>query len=60
MSDKYEIPFSLNVLKRYVVFFFKKFYGEYTVVRRENIPTYCPLLFPANDANPQFYTLALI
>lgn len=59
MSDKYEIPFSLNVLKRYVVFFFKKFYGEYIVVGRENIPTDCPLLFAPNHVNALMDALAV-
>lgn len=59
MSDKYEIPFSLDVLKRYVVFFFKKFYGEYIVVGRENIPTDCPLLFAPNHVNALMDALAV-
>jgi 1-acyl-sn-glycerol-3-phosphate acyltransferase len=59
MSDKYEISFSLDVLKRYVVFFFKKFYGEYIVVGRENIPTDCPIIFAPNHVNALMDALAV-
>jgi 1-acyl-sn-glycerol-3-phosphate acyltransferase len=59
MSDKYEISFSLDVLKRYVVFFFKKFYGEYIVVGRENIPTNCPIILAPNHVNALMDALAV-
>ncbi len=59
MSDKFEIPISLSILKRYVIFFFKKFYGEHIVVGRENIPKDCPIILAPNHVNALMDALAV-
>lgn len=59
MSKNYDISFSLSLLKRYVIYTFKHFYGEYIVVGRENIPTDCPVIFAPNHLNALMDALAV-
>ena len=60
MSKIYDFPFSYNIVKRYVVFMFKRFYGEFIVVGRENIPTDCPVIFAPNHTNALMDALAIM
>ena len=48
MSNIYDFPFSAKLLRKYVSFAFKRFYGEYIVVGRENIPINAPIIFAPN------------
>jgi len=51
MSNITDYPFSFSLVRNYIVFAFKHYYGEYIVVGRENIPLDCPLIFAPNHIN---------
>jgi len=51
MSKIIDYPFSFRLLRNYVVFTFKRYYGEYIVIGRENIPENCPVIFAPNHIN---------
>jgi len=51
MSNITDYPFSFSLVRNYIVFTFKRYYGEYIVVGRENIPLDCPLIFAPNHIN---------
>jgi 1-acyl-sn-glycerol-3-phosphate acyltransferase len=59
MSNIYDFALSYNLVRNYVVFTFKHFYGEYIVVGRENIPTDCPVIFAPNHTNALMDALAI-
>ncbi len=59
MSKNYDISLSLSLLKRYVIYTFKRFYGEYIVVGKENIPNDCPVIFAPNHLNALMDALAV-
>lgn len=59
MSEIYESPLSYKLVKRYVTFAFKRYYGEFIVVGRENIPTDCPVIFAPNHNNALMDALAV-
>ena len=58
-SNPHNDSLSLKILKKYVIFNFKRFYGEYIVVGRENIPTDSPIIFAANHLNALMDALAI-
>jgi len=58
-SNLHNNSFSINLLKKYVIFNFKRFYSEYIVVGRENIPTDSPIIFAANHLNALMDALAI-
>ncbi len=60
MSKIYDFPLSYSILKKYVVFMFKRFYGEFIVVGRENIPTDSPVIFAPSHTNALMDALAII
>ena len=59
MSEIYESTFSYKLVKKYVSFAFKRFYGEFIVVGRENIPTNGPVIFAPNHNNALMDALAV-
>jgi len=59
MSKQSDIPLSLSLLKKYVIFSFKNFYGEYIVKGRENIPADCPVIYAPNHINALMDALAV-
>jgi len=60
MSNIYDFQTSYSLVKRYVIFAFKRFYGEYIVTGRENIPKEGPVIFAANHLNALMDALAVI
>lgn len=59
MYNIYDFPLSFNLVKKYITFTFKRFYEEYIVVGRENIPTDCPVIFAPNHTNALMDALAV-
>ena len=51
MSNIFDYPASFSLVRNYIVFTFKRYYGEYIVVGRENIPADSPLIFAPNHIN---------
>lgn len=51
MSKIYELPFSFRLIRDYVIFTFKRYYGEFIVLGKENIPTGVPVIFAPNHIN---------
>ena len=51
MSNISAYPLSFSLVRNYIVFAFKHYYGEYIVVGRENIPKDCPVIFAPNHIN---------
>jgi len=59
MPDKNNYPFIVKLFKKYVIFTFKRFYSEYIVVGRENIPTDCPVILAPTHLNALMDALAV-
>jgi len=59
MSNITDYPFSFSLVRNYVVFNFKRYYGEYIVTGRENIPLNCPVIFAPNHINALMDALAV-
>lgn len=59
MSEIYESTLSFNLVKRYVRFTFKRFYSEFIVIGKENIPTNVPIIFAPNHNNALMDALAI-
>ena len=59
MSEIYESTPSFNLVKRYVRFTFKRFYSEFIVIGRENIPTNVPVIFAPNHNSALMDALAI-
>ena len=59
MSNIDDYPFSFSLVRNYVVFTFKRYYGEYIVTGRENIPENCPLIFAPNHINALMDAIAV-
>jgi len=51
MSNIFDYTTSFSLVRNYIVFTFKRYYGEYIVVGQENIPKDCPLVFAPNHIN---------
>jgi 1-acyl-sn-glycerol-3-phosphate acyltransferase len=60
MSKIYDFPFLYNIAKRYVIFTYKRFYNEYLVIGRENIPEDGPVIFAPNHLNALMDALAVL
>jgi len=60
MSNIYDFTRSYSLVRRYVLFTFKRFYGEYIVNGRENIPEKGPVIFASNHLNALMDALAVI
>lgn len=59
MSEIYDLTFSFNLVRNYIIFSFKRFYGEFVVLGKENIPTDSPLIFAPNHTNALMDALAV-
>lgn len=59
MSEIYESTPIFNLVKRYIRFTFKRFYSEFIVIGRENIPTNVPVIFAPNHNNALMDALAI-
>lgn len=60
MANIYKYHLSYALVREYFMFCFKRFYGEYTVTGRENIPENGPVIFAANHVNALMDPLAVI
>jgi len=59
MSNIYDFPLSFSLVKKYVVFSFKRFYSEYIVIGRENIPSDVPVIFAPNHLSALMDAIAV-
>jgi 1-acyl-sn-glycerol-3-phosphate acyltransferase len=59
MSKISDYPLSFSIVRNYVVFTFKRYYSEYIVLGRENVPTDCPLIFAPNHINALMDAIAI-
>ncbi len=59
MSKIYELPLSFRLVKKYIRFTFKRFYSEYIVLGKENIPTEGQVIFAPNHLNALMDALAV-
>lgn len=59
MPKIYDFSVLFNLTRRYVVFMFKRFYGEFIVVGKENIPNGYPLIFAPSHTNALMDALAV-
>lgn len=59
MSNISDFSFSFSLVRNYVVFTFKRFYSEYIVIGRENIPIDCPVIFAPNHINALMDAIAV-
>ncbi len=60
MKDICEYRRAYNIIRRYVIFTFKRFFGEYIVSGKENIPESGPVIYAANHLNALMDPLAVI
>ncbi|MDD4971394.1 MAG: 1-acyl-sn-glycerol-3-phosphate acyltransferase [Paludibacter sp.] len=51
MSKITDYTLSFSLVRNYIVYTFKRYYGEYIVLGRENIPVDCPVIFAPNHIN---------
>ena len=59
MSKIDDFPIYFNFIRRYVLFMFKRYYGEFIVRGKENIPENAPLIFAPNHINALMDALAV-
>lgn len=59
MSKIHDFPLSFSLVKGYVIFTFRRFYGEFIVTGRENIPEGTPVIFAPNHINALMDALAV-
>lgn len=59
MSRIYELPLSFRLVKKYIRFTFKRFYSEYIVLGKENIPAEGQVIFAPNHLNALMDALAV-
>jgi len=59
MSNIFDYPLSFSLVRDYVVFNFKRYYGDYIVIGRENIPENCPVIFAPNHINALMDAIAV-
>ena len=59
MSNISDLSLSFRIVRNYVVFCFKRYYGEYIVIGRENIPYDCPIIFAPNHINALMDAIAV-
>ena len=51
MSRIDDLPLYFNLIRRYVLFMFKRYYGDFIIIGKENIPDNVPLIFAPNHIN---------
>ena len=59
MSQISDYPFSFSLVRNYVVFTFKRYYSEYIVLGKENIPDGFPFIFAPNHINALMDAIAV-
>jgi len=59
MSNITDYSFSFSLVRNYIIFNFKRYYGNYIVTGRENIPLNCPVIFAPNHINALMDALAV-
>ena len=59
MSKIYDYPLYFNLIRKYIAFTFKRFYSDFIVVGKENIPTDAPIIFAPNHVNALMDALAI-
>ena len=59
MSKISDYPLSFSIVRNYVVFTFKRYYSEYIVLGRENIPSDSPVIFAPNHINALMDAIAI-
>ena len=59
MAKIYDLPISFNLVRRYIKFTFKRYYGEFIVIGKENIPSDCPVIFAPNHTNALMDAIAV-
>lgn len=59
MSEIYDLPLSFKITRGYLCFAFKRFYSEFIVVGKENIPAEGPVIFAPNHVNALMDALAV-
>jgi 1-acyl-sn-glycerol-3-phosphate acyltransferase len=59
MAKIYDLPISFNLFRRYIKFTFKRYYGEFIVIGKENIPSDCPVIFAPNHTNALMDAIAV-
>ena len=59
MSKIYELPLSFRLVKKYIRFTFKRFYSEFIVLGKENIPVEGQVIFAPNHLNALMDALAV-
>lgn len=59
MSKIYDNSLSFNLVRRYTIFTFKRFYSEFIVIGKENIPKSGPVIFAPNHTNALMDALAI-
>ena len=60
MSKIFETSFPYYLIRKYGSFTFKRYYGEYIVIGKENIPTDYPVIFAPNHTNALMDALAVL
>jgi 1-acyl-sn-glycerol-3-phosphate acyltransferase len=58
-SEIFDLPLSFYLTRKYTVFCFKRFYNEFIVVGRENIPTDVSIIFAPNHINALMDAIAV-
>ncbi|MDR3653530.1 MAG: 1-acyl-sn-glycerol-3-phosphate acyltransferase [Paludibacter sp.] len=59
MSKIYDFTLPFSIVRNYVIFTFKRFYSEFIVVGKENIPVNEPIIFAPNHINALMDALAV-
>lgn len=59
MSKIYDSSILYNLVRRYVIFMFRRFYGEYIVIGKENMPNGYPIIFAPSHTNALMDALAV-
>lgn len=60
MSKIYDRPIIYRIAKKYITYSFKRFYSEYIVLGKENIPAEGPFIFAPNHLNALMDALAVL
>ena len=59
MSTITDYSFSFRLVKNYIVTTFRRYYGEYIVLGKENIPSGCPVIYAPNHINAFMDAIAI-
>jgi 1-acyl-sn-glycerol-3-phosphate acyltransferase len=59
MSKIYDLPLSFNIVRRYTTFCFRRYYSEFIILGKENIPATGPVIFAPNHTNALMDAIAV-